>query len=635
MSAHAQDPDGPTAGLVAQRGAIGIRWGLWAVAFAPALASVAVDVAHRGARIGRFSAEHLAYYGLSVLQAGLVWGLLLQATGARNRGARVVSSTLFVIAFTLALGSQTYFFTQYQSYINRDLSLFAVDFWDSVVNQAGIDLSGLVGANLPFLLLSLGLALLAPRAMRQRPLVGRHVGWLAPLVLVAACVVPLQDKRWQAATPDMLYLNALGGFVSGTIGVGSASKKPPPRLRESLPVPKLTVTPSRARNVLLIITESVRADAACSAYDKDCALTPYTNALLPNRVGLSQLRSLDSTTATSLAVLWSGLSPTESADTLHTWPLLFDYAKAAGFDTAYWTSQNLNFGRTRLWVQNLGARLTVSGSDLDRDADLDLGADESLLASHVETQLGHLDEPFFAVIQLSNTHHPYYVNLALPQPFQPASRSAGPREVKRFRNYYQNSVVQQDQHVASILSRLRSLDAGTRTVVLYTSDHGEAFREHHQTGHTFTVYDEEVHVPGFVDAPPGTLDDRERRLLSERSNDFVFHHDVTPTILDLMGVWEHSELAPFKAKFQGQSWLRQRTPRRAVPMTNCSALWQCAFENWGVMQGSLKVLARTPYDLGWRCFDLTNDPGERSSLRTAECLDLEREALTIFGRLPR
>jgi len=41
------------------------------------------------------------------------------------------------------------------------------------------------------------------------------------------------------------------------------------------------------------------------------------------------MRSMDSTTAVSLAVLWSGLGPTESRDNLHTWPLIFDYARAA------------------------------------------------------------------------------------------------------------------------------------------------------------------------------------------------------------------------------------------------------------------------------------------------------------------
>jgi hypothetical protein len=72
-----------------------------------------------------------------------------------------------------------------------------------------------------------------------------------------------------------------------------------------------------------------------------------------------------------------------------------------------------------------------------------------------------------------------------------------------------------------------------------------------------------------------------------------------------------------------------------VPLTNCSALWNCVFENWGVMSGSLKVLARTPYDRGWRCYDVLEDPREKQPLHTPRCRELRQEALAIFGRLPR
>ena len=49
------------------------------------------------------------------------------------------------------------------------------------------------------------------------------------------------------------------------------------------------------------------------------------------------------------------------------------------------------------------------------------------------------------------------------------------------------------------------LEQRTSVSVLVTSDHGEAFREHWQLGHTSALYDEEIHVPGWIDAPPGTL----------------------------------------------------------------------------------------------------------------------------------
>jgi arylsulfatase A-like enzyme len=186
-----------------------------------------------------------------------------------------------------------------------------------------------------------------------------------------------------------------------------------------------------------------------------------------------------------------------------------------------------------------------------------------------------------------------------------------------------------------MIAAIRSSEAGQRTVVVYTSDHGEAFREHHQMGHTFSVFDEEVRVPGFVDAPSGTLTEAQRAALESRRDVPVFHDDLTPTVLDVMGLWDLPEIDRFKQKLDGESWLRTRGPTRTVPLTNCSPMWSCAFENWGVMRGSLKVLARTPYDRGWRCFDVLSDPSEKQRLHTPECAALKKEALGIFGRLPR
>jgi len=95
------------------------------------------------------------------------------------------------------------------------------------------------------------------------------------------------------------------------------------------------------------------------------------------------MRSMDSCTAISLAVLWTGIKPIESRDTLHEWPLIFDYAKSLGYETAYWTSQNMMFGNVRLWVKNLGVDHRVTATDLDPTSDLDMGAPEKFLAEHV------------------------------------------------------------------------------------------------------------------------------------------------------------------------------------------------------------------------------------------------------------
>ncbi|HMJ14280.1 MAG TPA: sulfatase-like hydrolase/transferase, partial [Polyangiaceae bacterium] len=437
----------------------------------------------------------------------------------------------------------------------------------------------------------------------------------------------------QAATPDILYLHAVGGLVLTQLGFTEQSNQMRPRVRESLPVAPLEPHPAKPRNVLFVILESVRADSACIEHDPTCKKTPYSSRLVPERFPLTNMRSLASSTAISLAVLWSGVGPNESREVLHTWPLIFDYAKAAGYDTAFWTSQNMMFGNARLWVKNLGVRRFVSATDLDPTSDLDIGAPESLLAKHVARELPALREPFLAVVQLSNVHYPYLVEERGPQPFQPATTSKAPDVNGSFKNHYQNAVHQQDRHVAEMIRALRASAAGQRTVIVYTSDHGEAFREHNQMGHTFSVFDEEIHVPGWIDAPPGTLSDDEAEALAKKRDAFVSHADVAPTLLDLMGVWQDEKLSRFKARMPGTSLLGRELTERPLPLTNCAGVWSCAFENWGYMQGHMKLLARS-WNGGWECYDLLQDPEEQHNLRAGACGGLVRHALSTFGRLP-
>ena len=117
-------------------------------------------------------------------------------------------------------------------------------------------------------------------------------------------------------------------------------------------MPVVLSHPAAPRNVLFVLTESVRADASCSAHGGDCANTLEIDAAVPDRKPLLQMRSNSSTTAIELAVLWSGLEPVASREALHTSPLLFDYAHAASIDDAYWTSHH-DVRQLALYVQDL------------------------------------------------------------------------------------------------------------------------------------------------------------------------------------------------------------------------------------------------------------------------------------------
>ena len=593
-----------------------------------------MDLARRSARLASLDFEHHLLYLASFTESVILWSVLLHAAARRRGALRWVAAVLFVIAFTFAVGGQSYFYSQYNAYLNLDVSLFASNFKDSVINQLLADFGNYLRAKLPPLCVALGLVWVARRWLRPRPLPANVTGVLAPFLVVATFFIPAQHRHLQAAPPDVLYLNAVGGLLETQFGFTEQSNQMRPRARQSMPVPPLRPAPGiPKRNILFVILESVRADATCIDYDPNCRRTEATNQLFPNRIAFPQMRSMDSTTAVSLAVLWSGLGPTESRDNLHTWPLIFDYARAAGFDTAFWTSQNMLFGNARLWVKNLGVSKFCSATDLEPTSDLDMGAPEGLLAERVSREFGSLHEPFLAVVQLSNVHYPYYVDPSGPQPFQPASTSKAAEDNPYFRNYYQNAVYQQDQHLAKMLAYVRSTEAGQHTVIVYTSDHAEAFREHGQMGHTFSIFDEEIHVPAWIDAPPGTLTEAEAKTLASKASEYVFHVDLAPTILDLMGVNLEPEIARYQARMRGHSLLRPGLSEQPLLMSNCAGVWSCAFENWGIMQRNLKVESRA-WDVGWKCHDVQRDPYELQKYDLSECGELVKLAEQAYGRLP-
>src|SRR4029077_13439981 len=73
-------------------------------------------------------------------------------------------------------------------------------------------------------------------------------------------------------------------------------------------------------------------------------------------------------------------------------------------------------------------------------------------------------------------------------------------------------------------------------------DHGEAFGQHDGNyGHTFQLYDENIHVP-YVIAAPGLLS---RSIRVRRVVSLI---DTAPTILDLLGL-------PPQPAYEGRSML--------------------------------------------------------------------------------
>ncbi len=172
------------------------------------------------------------------------------------------------------------------------------------------------------------------------------------------------------------------------------------------------------------------------------------------------------------------------------------------------------------------------------------------------------------------------------------------------------------------LKAFKKRPEAAHTVIIYVSDHGEQMREKGAVGHTGTLYDPEIRIPFWIDAPEGTLTAAERESLVRLRTAPLLSIDILPTLLDLMGVWDAQGLAPFRARMPGASLLRGGTPTNTpTVLTNCTELWACAFKNWGAMRGTRKLIANQA-DHAWLCFDVATDPTESHDLGVEACRDL-------------
>jgi arylsulfatase A-like enzyme len=569
---------------------------------------------------------HALAYAVSIAHGSLIWGALLVVASSRRRRPRTVAATAFVALFACALGVEWAFRSRWGTYLTRDHTELSAHALHAIFGT--LPLRDVLPPVVASGLAALSVLALARRCLRPTRAVVRGAAAVVVLSLGAALVVPVSYRGPQATAPDVLWLHAVSFAARGPEAERAGLASPQRRAAAAPPTFVARVHPSEPRNVLVLLQESQRADVSCDAPDEPCSrATVATHALTPHRLPLSQLRSNASVTTIAMGVLFTGLAPTASREEWRTAPTLFELAHAAGYSVAYLTSQHLSFANNWLLVQEVPGPVVLA-THLDPEADLFVGADDALLAERAARELAGLREPFFAVVHFSNNHAP---RAHTAGPFTPYSDDKSDRAA--YLHNYANVVARSDRAVASLLERLRATDAGARTVVLYTADHGEAMGEHEQgCDHGCSLYEEDVRVPGFVDAPPGVLTASEASALRAARDVPTFHVDWAPTVLDLLGLWDDPALGAARAPMLGAPLTRPLGSRAPVPLSNVAHLWERGRPSYGLSDGRWKLIGRQR-DPDWSCFDLASDPEERRPLE-GDCGGLRAAATELYGGPP-
>jgi choline-sulfatase len=411
-------------------------------------------------------------------------------------------------------------------------------------------------------------------------------------ILLAACLLIASLWAFLARRYEQMFEREA---ITGEITLGSEKvdhiDAPPGALRDF--------------NVLIITTDTTRADHI-GCYGNRGVQTPVIDQLAREGVLCAHATTPSPSTMPAHSSLLTGLYPFRHGvrangtfrlqDKITT---LAERLKSEGYNTGAFISAfvlDSRFGLDQgfdLYHDDLTKGMQYSDNMFrERAAELTNEPATKWLRENADG-----DKPFFMWVHYFDPHAVYMA----PEPFR--------SEYKH--DPYNGEIAYVDSQIGALLSQLEELGVQDRTLVVYTSDHGEGLGEHGEQTHSLLVYDGTLHVPMIWHAPAGIPLGK----LLERQTCLT---DVVPTILHLLGKKIPDEL-------DGINLCEQPAEsKRAVQIETIATM---TMHGWapliGVRRDDYKyILAPTP-----ELYDLVEDPRELKNLHD-DMPDLVKELRT-------
>jgi iduronate 2-sulfatase len=186
------------------------------------------------------------------------------------------------------------------------------------------------------------------------------------------------------------------------------------------------------------------------------------------------------------------------------------------------------------------------------------------------------------------------------------------------RDWYDGSILGMDQEIARLMQGMREMGLLQKTLVVFTSDHGEEFLDHGRMWHGQSVYGELTHVPliffGAGVPKPGSLIEEPVRSI-----------DIMPTLLELFDLrapaqLQGESLVPLLRSAaglasNGEEWLRKPivTQKAATHDERLSPPPRKA-GMVAISDGKWKLIHNEPREEGkpeWELYDRETDPLDR------------------------
>ncbi len=363
------------------------------------------------------------------------------------------------------------------------------------------------------------------------------------------------------------------------LGCSSWREAPPPSAKASA-----------ARSLLIITIDTLRADRV-GAYGYRAARTPTIDRLANEGVKFDPAYATAPITLTSHASLMTGRYPAGHGARHNGVRLdpkvttIADMLQSAGFTTGAFVGA---FPLDKRFGLNKGFQ--TYGDRMPRGADGRIANERPgrMVADEAIAWLDrNRDNPFFLWVHFFEPHAPY----------------GDPRDKRPASARYDDEVAEADTQAGRVLGALGA--ARDSTLIVLAADHGEAFGEHGEIGHSLFLYDTTLRVP-LIFAGPGVGRGRTMRASASLVS-------VAPTVMQLLGV------SGFDADGAGlRSWLdpvESVYPREQDVYAETFA--PLLDFGWSPLksarsQGAKFIDAPKP-----ELYDLNKDPGETKNLYAA------------------
>ncbi len=203
--------------------------------------------------------------------------------------------------------------------------------------------------------------------------------------------------------------------------------------------------------------------------------------------------------------------------------------------------------------------------------------------------------PYYLLENLPNLYGSDYNNFVAKMPNLLQENKIDDKALlERLIMFYDLSISYTDKKIGKLLRKIECLGLAKKTLIIFTSDHGEEFMEHGHLFHGGTVYDEAIKVPLIFKS--------ERLFMPGKIENQVRSIDIAPTILEILNI-------PVPKIMMGKSLLGlmqggQEAERIAFSENGNRELLSCR---------NLKYkLINDHYGLVENFYDLQNDPQEKN-----------------------